>query len=134
MHAVVMATQDAAMLPLEAHVAPAPDEHAVSVAADGRFAALPGFRIPVDSTQAETPALFAETIDLAPTYTGLVAGTINGTAYWPVWYGNGKPVDGVNCLVNGNWHRHALISIYSNGAARLPGRHRPRLCRVLSRI
>jgi hypothetical protein len=56
-----------------------------------------------------------ETIQLAPTWTPLINGTINNTPYWPVWYGTGKPVDGVNCLVNGNYHKHALISIYSNG-------------------
>ncbi|SHG73484.1 hypothetical protein [Massilia sp. CF038] len=56
-----------------------------------------------------------ETIQLAPVYTPLIAATINATPYWPVWFGTGKPVDGVNCLVNGNYHKHALISIYKNG-------------------
>ncbi len=61
-----------------------------------------------------TPAS-TETITLAATTTPLVKGTSNATPYWPVWYGNGKPVDGVNCLVNGNNHHHALISIYKDG-------------------
>lgn len=61
------------------------------------------------------PAVSAENIQLAPTQTPLVAGTINGVAAWPVWYGTGKPVDGVGCLVNGNYHKHALLSIYKDG-------------------
>jgi hypothetical protein len=56
-----------------------------------------------------------ETIHLASTFTPLVKGTINTAPYWSVWYGTGKPVDGVNCLVNGNYHKHALVSIYGNG-------------------
>lgn len=56
-----------------------------------------------------------ESIQLAPTWTPLINATLYATPYWPVWYGTGKPVDGVNCLVNGNYHKHALISIYSNG-------------------
>ena len=37
-------------------------------------------------------------------------------ARWPVWWGGyGKPIGAVNCLVNGNWHKHMLISIYNNG-------------------
>lgn len=66
--------------------------------------------LPADATLAVT-----ETIQLAATWTPLINATINATPYWPVWYGTGKPVDGVNCLVNGNYHKHALISIYSNG-------------------
>lgn len=95
---------------------PATGSPVVTAAAEGRLAVLPGFRVPVDSTYAEkSPLVFNETIQLAQNYTALVAGTINGTADWPVWYGNGRPVDGVNCLVNGNYHKHALISIYSDG-------------------
>lgn len=56
-----------------------------------------------------------ESIALASTYTGLIAGTFYNTPYWPVWYGNGKPVDGVNCLTSAKWHQHALISIYKDG-------------------
>ena len=56
-----------------------------------------------------------ESIVLAASYTPLVQGTINAKPYWPVWYGTGKPVDGVNCLINGNNHLHALISIYKDG-------------------
>lgn len=103
-----------ATAPTEAHLPPAADEAAVSAEARQRFAALPVFHNPVDSIEAEVPAPFNETIQLASNTTPLTA-TFNATAYWPVWYGNGRPVDGVNCLANGNWHKHALISIYNNG-------------------
>lgn len=56
-----------------------------------------------------------EVIALASITTPLIQGTYYNTAYWPVWYGNGKPVDGVNCLASGAWHKHALISIYKDG-------------------
>jgi hypothetical protein len=56
-----------------------------------------------------------ETINLASAYTGLVKGTLYNTAAWPVWWGTGKPVDGVNCLSSAAWHKHALISIYKDG-------------------
>jgi hypothetical protein len=56
-----------------------------------------------------------ESIALASAFTPLVTGTINGTPYWPEWFGTGKPVAGVNCLLNGNWHRHFLLSIYKDG-------------------
>jgi hypothetical protein len=59
--------------------------------------------------------VIVESLRLASTYTDLIKGTINALPSWPVWYGTGKPVDGVNCLVNGTYHKHALISIYSNG-------------------
>jgi hypothetical protein len=56
-----------------------------------------------------------ESIALADNYTGLVQGTLYNTAAWPIWWGNGKPVAGVNCLIGSTWHKHALISIYNNG-------------------
>lgn len=56
-----------------------------------------------------------ETITLASTYTPLVDGTLYNTAAWPVWWGTGKPVGAVNCLSSAVWHKHMLISIYSNG-------------------
>ncbi|GAB3418715.1 hypothetical protein NX774_04125 [Massilia agilis] len=56
-----------------------------------------------------------EPIALADTYTGLVQGTLYNTAAWPVWWGTGKTVDTVQCLLNGNWHKHMLISIYKDG-------------------
>jgi hypothetical protein len=56
-----------------------------------------------------------EPIALAPTSTPLVQGTLYNTAAWPIWWGNGKPVGAVNCLVNATWHKHMLLSIYSNG-------------------
>jgi hypothetical protein len=76
---------------------------------------------PPDKTLAEvaTGALtdpLGEPIALAADYTPLVQGTLYNTAAWPVWWGNnGKPVAAVNCLLNANWHKHMLISIYSNG-------------------
>ena len=90
------------------------DAHTGAVPAEARPAAAP--TAAPDAANAATPtAVFAETIRLAATATPLVAATINAAPYWPVWYGTGKPVDGVNCLVNGNYHKHALISIYNNG-------------------
>jgi len=57
-----------------------------------------------------------EPIRLADTATPLVQGTLYNTAAWPVWWGGyGKPIGNVNCLLNGNWHKHMLISIYNNG-------------------
>jgi hypothetical protein len=57
-----------------------------------------------------------EPIALAARSTPLVQGTLYNTAAWPVWYGGyGKPIGAVNCLLNGNWHKHMLLSIYNNG-------------------
>lgn len=56
-----------------------------------------------------------EPIALAADSTPLVAGTLYNTAAWPVWWGTGKPVGAVNCLASAAWHKHMLISIYSNG-------------------
>lgn len=56
-----------------------------------------------------------EPIALAPDATPLVQGTAYNTAAWPVWWGNGKPVAAVHCLVGSTWHKHMLISIYNNG-------------------
>lgn len=64
---------------------------------------------------APEPLAFVESIKLATTFSPLVNSTINALPYWPVWYGTGKPVDGVNCLISGAVHKHALISIYKDG-------------------
>jgi hypothetical protein len=56
-----------------------------------------------------------EPIALAADYTPLVQGTLYNTAAWPIWWGNGKPVAGVNCLIGSTWHKHMLVSIYNNG-------------------
>lgn len=64
---------------------------------------------------AKSSSLEPETITLASTLTPLVNGTLYNTAAWPEWFGTGKPVDGVNCLLNGNWHKHMLLSIYKDG-------------------
>jgi hypothetical protein len=54
---------------------------------------------------------------LAATYTELVAGTINSPPGWPAWVAPAGrvPVSGVGCLVNENYHLHALLSIYKDG-------------------
>ena len=103
--AAVVAASAPTALPDETHVPPSSQLPPDTVS-------LP----PVDAPQTETLAtIFTDTIQLASTYSPLVTSTIKALPYWPVWYGTGKPVDGVNCLVNGNYHKHALISIYSNG-------------------
>jgi hypothetical protein len=89
------------------------DAQAVSAGRNAMSRPVP--RTPVDSTGVKIPPVIDEGIQLAATTTPLVTGTINSAPNWPVWYGNGKPVDGVGCLVSGAYHRHALISIYSNG-------------------
>lgn len=112
--AVVAATPPSAPMPDETHAPPTSAQQ--PPAAPVPPAASPAPQPPVDSTQAETLAtIVTETIQLAPTYSPLVTSTLYALPYWPVWYGTGKPVDGVNCLVNGNYHKHALLSIYSNG-------------------
>lgn len=68
------------------------------------------------STAAAATDPMGEPITLAATSTPLVQGTLYNTAAWPVWYGGyGKPIGAVNCLLNGNWHKHMLLSIYNNG-------------------
>jgi hypothetical protein len=70
----------------------------------------------IELSSGQSDALAApETIALASAYTGLVAGTLYSPVAWPVWWGTGKPVDGVNCLASSAYHKHALISIYKNG-------------------
>lgn len=54
-------------------------------------------------------------VALADGHTDLVAGTINSPQGWPRWTGNGQPVGDVGCLVNINYHVHALVSIYKDG-------------------
>lgn len=91
---------------------PAPLQAATSalVSGTGPDVPLPG------ATQFDPWATaVTEVIQLAPNFTALIPATINAAPYWPVWYGNGKLVDGVNCLINGNYHKHALISIYKDG-------------------
>jgi hypothetical protein len=68
------------------------------------------------STAAPVTDPMGEPIALADTPTPLVQGTIHNTAAWPVWWGGyGKPIGAVNCLLNGKWHKHMLLSIYNNG-------------------
>ena len=112
--AVIAASAPTATVPDETHVPPSSGQPPDTVPVPP--AASPAPLRPVDAIQTETLAtILTETIQLASTYSPLVTSTIKALPYWPVWYGSGKPVDGVNCLVNGNYHKHALISIYSNG-------------------
>lgn len=68
------------------------------------------------SQAAAAPDPMGEPITLAATPTPLVQGTLYNTPAWPVWYGGyGKPIGAVNCLLNGQWHKHMLLSIYNNG-------------------
>lgn len=67
-------------------------------------------------TDATATDPMGEPIALAAASTPLVQGTLYNTPAWPVWWGGyGKPIGAVNCLLNGNWHKHMLISIYNNG-------------------
>lgn len=66
-------------------------------------------------TPDQAAAAPVEAIVLASALTPLMPATYNVPAYWPVWWGNGKPVDGVNCLVSGKYHQHVLLSIYKDG-------------------
>ena len=78
--------------------------------------AAPAEKAPPPLILADSATLaLTESIVLAAAYTPLVQGTINAQPYWPVWWGTGKPVDGVNCLINGKNHLHSLISIYKDG-------------------
>jgi hypothetical protein len=98
----------------EHEVAP-PAPGTAAMISSGVVDAMPA-TAPTDLGPGATPTpTITETITLAPTYTALVAGTINALPYWPVWWGTGQPVDGVNCLINSSNHRHALISIYKDG-------------------
>jgi hypothetical protein len=115
--ATVSTSAQAGLLPAEGHPPPTDAELAAAAAARAGIS-LSAPTPPADGVQLEgglASATVGETIRLASTWTALVPATINAAPYWPVWYGNGKPVDGVNCLLNGNWHKHALISIYNNG-------------------
>jgi hypothetical protein len=59
----------------------------------------------------------APEVVLADTYTDLVAGTRNSLPHWPAWVApvNHAPVSGVACLGTVNYHKHSLITIYSDG-------------------
>jgi hypothetical protein len=52
---------------------------------------------------------------LAANYTDIVEGAALGQSNWPAGSGTGNPIDGVNCLVNENYHIHGMVSIYRNG-------------------
>jgi hypothetical protein len=112
------ATEDAAYLEAvhehdagqQAAPAPAPDA-AATVAAEAPSSEAPSYL----ATAGLSALVSTESIKLATAYTPLVQGTINAAPYWPAWTGNGKPIDGVACFINGQIHRHSLISIYKDG-------------------
>jgi hypothetical protein len=87
--------------------------------AQGAAALASGAQDPVpagaDSVEAQDSPAAVEAIALASVLTPLMPATYNVPAYWPVWWGTGKPVDGVNCLVSGKYHQHVLVSIYKDG-------------------
>jgi hypothetical protein len=93
------------------------EEQAASPAPTEDLASLPEpVELVPDAAVIRPTALAApESIVLAAAYTQLVPATINAKPSWPVWWGTGKPVGGVNCLVNGKNHLHSLISIYRDG-------------------
>ncbi|MDM5175636.1 hypothetical protein PO883_00225 [Massilia sp. DJPM01] len=79
-------------------------------------AALPAAPVEADAAApALAPAATLEALTLASVLTPLIKATYYVAPYWPVWWGNGKPVDGVNCLVSGKFHNHVLLSIYKDG-------------------
>ena len=90
------------------------DDHSVTAAALPTPLPLPSASVPELVPPTTEPLAFVESIKLATAYSPLGA-TINSLPYWPVWWGTGKPVDGVNCLVSGAVHKHMLISIYKDG-------------------
>jgi hypothetical protein len=63
----------------------------------------------------ETPPPGPETIPLSAAYTDLSEGTVNSLPYWPEGGGSTGPIDGVGCLINEQYHIHALVSIYRDG-------------------
>lgn len=84
----------------------------------GLLTSVPGPTTAADTATTSTTPLadpLGEPITLAADYTPLVNGTLYNTAAWPVWWGTGKPVGAVSCLASAAWHKHMLISIYSNG-------------------
>lgn len=100
-----------------------PSLHAKAAVANGQAAAphAPAEAVPAPSLAAlaGTPdnaaAAPVEAIALASVLTPLMPATYNVPPSWPVWWGTGKPVDGVNCLVSGKYHQHVLLSIYKDG-------------------
>jgi hypothetical protein len=91
------------------------DDHGTT--ASGLPAPLP---MPGDLVQNQPPPGLApadgtEAIALASAYSPLMSSTNHALPAWPEWWGTGKPVDGVNCLISAKYHKHSLISIYKDG-------------------
>jgi len=72
---------------------------------------------PPPPVQPEPPATPPQpSVVLADSYTDLVAGTINSQPGWSAWTGGtGREIGGVGCLVNEDYHIHALVTIYRDG-------------------
>lgn len=70
-----------------------------------------------ESTPAPTPAPEPPIeVRLDTATTPLVEGRSNSQRAWPTGSAaNGRPIDGVGCLVNENYHIHSLVSIYRDG-------------------
>jgi hypothetical protein len=74
--------------------------------------------------QGSTPAPAPVEIALAPGYTAIASAVTFSKPNWPEWGQTGTgAVDGVACYVSGgNYHVHALLSIYRDGVRlALPG-------------
>jgi len=67
--------------------------------------------------QTPPPAPAPADIVLAPTYTAISAAVTFSRSNWPEWNQTGTgAVDGVACYISGgNYHVHALLSIYQDG-------------------
>jgi len=73
-------------------------------------------QLPDPPTQPAPPPPPTDELKLADTYTELVPGTIDSQDHWPAWAGGGRDtVDGVACLINEDYHIHALLTIYKDG-------------------
>ena len=73
-------------------------------------------QLPDPPTQPAPPPPPTDELKLADTYTELVAGTIKSQDHWPAWVGGGRDtIDGVACLINEDYHIHALLTIYKDG-------------------
>jgi hypothetical protein len=75
-------------------------------------------------SQTPPPAAAPADIVLAPTYTAIASAVTISRPNWPEWgYTGTGAVDGVACYISGgNYHVHALLSIYQDGVRlALPG-------------
>ena len=73
--------------------------------------------------QTAPPAPAPAEVVLASAYTPIAAAATSSKPVWPAWGHTGTdPVGGVGCYKNGNYHIHALLSMYQDGVRlALPG-------------